>query len=470
VTVRPCAHCGKDFTPVVHNQKYHHPDCKRQVSNAARRADLIPEKQCSSCGKLFTPRRQEDGTCSPRCAADNWNSKRAAPAPDPSSRRCRNKNCIERFVPVNLGHWFHEAACAAVPPEEKWSQDEILREEGNLLPDANQGEMAKRAFGQKNQLLRKVEQLTSFREYLTYLVQDFHDDNPAIRHPAVTSPSRDKGDKSERELVVQLSDWQVGKWEDGFGVAATMARVDEIKGAIVAIVQRQRDAGYPMHAMTLSFGGDMIEGCFIYRGQNVSGLDKQGNSHRLTNQIYITSHAIAEIATFCSTLVELVKVKSVGGNHGRPNGPNDYADTEDNFDVMSAWWAKDITVANDRIEWETFDNWWGSFDVMGHTFVSLHGDQWPGQFGALNKLLPLWIANGEMPQDTEILLTHHRHEEKMAEIAHIRVYQNGTIDAGSKWYLKKYGKKSTPHQRILVVSENHAPEADWPIQFDDVIS
>ncbi len=462
MTVRPCAQCGEDFEARNAASKYCGHRCSLDASNARRRIDTPPESECENCGETFQPHMPDQKCCSSKCSQQLTNNSRYTPA---MTRRCRNMRCPERFVPVNPQHWYHEPACATVPAEDKWGVDDILREEGSLTPESSHFEMAKAAFGQKNQALRKVTQLSSLREYLTSEIRSFHDENPQYRYPQVPRPPKQKLKKGPREVLLQLSDWQIVKWEEGFGVEGTLRRVEQIKASTAAIVQRQMDAGYPIRKITVSFGGDMIEGCYIYRGQNVTGLDKTSNTHRLTTQVRTAANEMADMAAFCATLVDSVDVQLVGGNHGRPNGPNDYADPEDNFDVMAGWWAADLTANNKRITWTCHENWWGGFEVMGHPVVSFHGDQWTGKSDRLEVLLPQWIANGEFDAQPAIVLTHHRHSEWTADVASASVYQNGTIDGGSKWYTTKYGRRSRPHQRILVVSESHAPEADFPIHF-----
>ena len=459
---RACARCEQDFETASGNAKYC-PDCRLPAHNERRRRKKLDDRECEECGATYSPWRQDQRFCSPTCTQNNANGLRRKPETAPLTRRCRNKDCIERFVPVNDQNWYHEPACRE--STNLWAVEEILREEGAVYPEASHLELAKRAFGQKNQALRRVTQLTSLRDYLTFEIREFYDENPEYRLPKIPAPAKQKKARGDREVVVQFSDWQIGKWEDGFGVEATTARVEMAKDALAKIVQRQKDAGYRVRRIVLSFGGDMLEGCFIYRGQNVTGLDRTANTHRLTTQIRVVAHLMAEAAGFCASLAETVDVEVVGGNHGRTNGPNDFADPEDNFDLMAGMWASDLTSNTDRIRWVCHEKWWGGFESMGHYIVSFHGDQWQGKFERLDALLPQWIAGGVFDGQPKIVLTHHRHEPAMKQIAGASVFQNGTIDGGSAWYTKKYGRSSLPHQRILVVSEHHAPEADWAVQF-----
>jgi len=435
-----------------------------------------PICQLPTCDLPIPPERVTKGAkfCSfdHKSEAENVRKKqmRGSLPATPTTRRCRSKLCIERFVPTNRSHWYHEPACSTVPEDMKWEVDDILAEEGSLLPGGNHLEMAKAAFGQKNTALRENSRLRSLRDYLTFEVKAFYDENPEFRYPTIPTPPKDTGKKGERELLVQISDWQVGKWEQGFGVEATKARVERLKASVASIVQRQRDAGYKVNRLHVCVGGDMLEGCFIYRGQNVSGLDRSGNTHRLTVQIRVTAHMLAEFVAFCAALGVEVVVHIVGGNHGRPNGPNDYADPEDNFDVMIGWWARDLMANNPRIKWDISENWWNGFEVMGHYCVSIHGDQWVGPFSKLETLLPQWVASGVFGRKPVVFFTAHRHEERQMEVSGIPVFQNGCIDGGSGWYLRQFGRASRPFQRVLTFSEKYVPESQWPVYFQSHVS
>lgn len=427
---RLCEHCSLPLPADAHANRKYHPEC------------------------FSTVRRGRQSVHSEEVGA--------------TTRRCRNRLCIERFTPVNQQHWYHEPACAK--SGELWTEAEILREEGNLLPGASGAALAKVAFGQKNTVLRKNAQLTTLRDYLAFEVSAFYDENPEFRipHPAQVT-SREDGPKEEREVIIQLSDWQVGKWENGIGVGATMERVRDAERAAIAIIARTRAAGHPVNRIHVTFGGDMIEGCFIYRGQNVSGLDRTSNTHRLVQQIRIVAHRMAEFVAVMAAVVPDVQVQVVGGNHGRVNGPNDFADPEDNFDVMAAWWADDLTKDLENVTWNISEDWWHGFESLGHYIVSLHGDQWRGPLERLEKLLPQWVTAGVFGARPDVVLTHHRHEGAMREMSGILVFQNGTIDGGSNWYLKNYGGSSTPQQNVIVMSEEYTPEALWPIRFEGVL-
>ncbi len=382
--------------------------------------------------------------------------------PPPLTRRCANKFCINRFIPVNSQHRFCTDACGA--SDETWTFEEILAEEGSLLPEASPFEMAKRAFGQKNQALRKLTDTINLREYLRYEVRALHDEQPGLRFPVVAPPRKTQGGKGERELIVQLSDWQVGKLENGIGVTEMVERrVPRIIEAVASIAAHFRDSGYTVNRVHVVFGGDMVEGCFIYGGQNVTGLDRTANTHRITRQIPLAAQLEASVVRAIAAHTPEVIVHSVPGNHGRPNGKNDFSDPEDNFDTMVAEWAMDKLANQTNVQWDISERWWTGFTSMGHRVVAFHGDQWRGSLGELEKLLPRWVMGDVFGYRPALVLTHHRHDYSTMRVNSVYVHQNGTIDGGSEWYTKKYGKSSAPTQTVIVMSERRGPEAFYPI-------
>lgn len=381
--------------------------------------------------------------------------------PVATTRRCRNKNCIERFVPVNDHHFFCSPACRDAP--DLWDVEDILREEGQLTPEATDLEIAKRAFGQKNQLVRKVSQLTSLRSYLRHEVRTLYDDMPELRLAPVAAPDATIG--KERELIVQLSDWQIGKLENGIGVEEMKRRVSRIVDATLSIASHFRRSGYVINRCTIAYGGDMGEGCYIYAGQNVNGLDRTGNTHRLVKQIMIAAELEAQLVAALAAEFPKIFVVSVPGNHGRTNGRNDFSDPDDNFDQMIPVWAQDKCSNLTNVQWHIPENWWAGFTVFAHNVITFHGDQWRGPLSKLETLLPQWVLAGVFGGAPSLVLTHHRHDFAVMHVNGVPVVQNGTIDGGSNWYLKAFGRASKPEQTVIVASPKRVTEAIYPISF-----
>ena len=218
-----------------------------------------------------------------------------------------------------------------------------------------------------------------------------------------------------------LSDFQLGKWANGIGVNhAERVRIPRILDATHGWIDQLRDGGRIVNKVHVVYGGDMLEGCFIYKGQNVTGLDRTGNTHRITRQIAKVAEVEARIDQSIAASVAEVDHRSVPGNHGRPNGKNDFADPEDNFDTLASTWAEDKLFIQTNINFFHEEHWWHGFESLG-----------------------------------------------VAEVNGVLVIQNGTIDGGSPWYTQAYGKSSRPVQTLLIMSEGHGVEGIHPIYFPE---
>lgn len=382
-------------------------------------------------------------------------------------RRCRNMDCDVEFVPVNAHHVYHEPACAKAEPERKKTVRQILSDEAGLDHLGGNMELAKSAFGQKNQLLRRVSGLQALRDYLRYEVQTYNDEYPELRLPHVgLAPSVCDG-KDEREIILSCSDWQVGKLEAGIGKDVMVReRLPRIINATEGIIEQYRKGEYRISRAHIAFAGDLIEGCYIYAGQNVTGLDKTSNTHRLINQIRLAADMQAHVIRHMASLVDEVVVHSVPGNHGRTNGRNDFTDPEDNFDTLVAYMAQDKLANQRNIVWDISEDWKATFKSFGHKVAMFHGDQWRGDLWKLDHLLPQWVTGGMFGDEIpSLVLCGHRHDFVTYRVNGITVCQNGTIDGGSGWYQRAYGRSSKPTQTVIVTSERFAPEAILPIYF-----
>lgn len=372
------------------------------------------------------------------------------------------------FVPTNTNHWYHEPACAE--SSNKWKAQQILALEAGLDPFEQRDNLAlaKAAFGQKNTVLRRLSALHGLRDYIASEVHAMYETHPELRFPAVPAPGRVTPSKEEREIIVVASDWQFGKLQRGIGIDCMREeRLPRLMDATRSIVEHFRDSGYAINKAHVVYAGDMIEGCYIFGGQNVGlNLDRTDNTHRITSQIALAAHAEASLVRDVASYVPEVEVHSVPGNHGRTNGKNEFSDPLDNFDTLTARWAMDKLAQQGNVKWQIEDDWFIRFAVAGHQVIAIHGDQWRGPVWKLENLVPGWLNAGAFGiKEPRLLITAHRHDFVQFRVGGTHVIQNGTIDGGSDWYLKAFGKASSPTQVVIVMSRRFGVEAVYPIYF-----
>src|SRR5690606_34136247 len=136
--------CGNPLPPK--QKKFCSKDCFRSDRLARVRIKKEPVV-CRYCKEEFEPYHAGDVTCSnPECKRaksreDDRRQKGREPEASPLTRRCRSKLCIERFVPLNPQHFWHEPACRQAPPDMQWEVEDILAEEGALTLNASHLEL-----------------------------------------------------------------------------------------------------------------------------------------------------------------------------------------------------------------------------------------------------------------------------------------------------------------------------------------
>ena len=131
---------------------------------------------------------------------------------------------------------------------------------------------------------------------------------PEIKTPTISMTK--KGD--EEEIVLLLSDWQLGHRTETFDANIARKRIDELLKATVKISSLHRKA-YPIKNINLFVMGDMVQNDRIGYLIDLSELEKI-----LMYQIF--EDAIPLLQRVITTLAkhfEQVKVFCVRGNHGR---------------------------------------------------------------------------------------------------------------------------------------------------------
>lgn len=73
MSIRKCVECGKEFVPVVHNQKYCTSTCR---DNNYATSKIKTETVCTECGKLFNPSVYNQKYCTDICKKSGYESKK----------------------------------------------------------------------------------------------------------------------------------------------------------------------------------------------------------------------------------------------------------------------------------------------------------------------------------------------------------------------------------------------------------
>ena len=269
-------------------------------------------------------------------------------------------------------------------------------------------------------------------------------------------PVKPVKNESKRAFLVLLSDWQLGKGENG-GTEATTQR---IINACDKAVQRYKDLsklGQAPSVVYLVGLGDLSEGCSEFYAMQEWQTDlNRREQERLARRL---------ILSFIDAFVDLgvpVVATGVPGNHGenRKNGKA-YTDFTDNSDVSVFETVAEIMAANPErygnvsVPLELCaDDLTMTLDLMGVPVAFAHGHQFRSGTNSQAKAEGWWKGQAlgrTGVSDAEMLCFGHFHHFVMSEATGRTVIQAPAMDGGSKWFTGSSGQSSQAGMVTLCV-------------------
>lgn len=255
-------------------------------------------------------------------------------------------------------------------------------------------------------------------------------------------------------LVVNLSDWQVGK-RDGDGTVGLIGRVRQ---AIIDLRARVRDLkrmGVPVGVIYIAGVGDLVEGCSENYAMQCFTVELNRRDQRK-----VARRLIAEVVRAAAKLCEQVVVVVVPGNHGEHRrGGKAFTDLADNDDVAIFEEIAEALAENpDAYGHVSFvipdDELTVTLDVCGTLVTWAHGHQF-GSGATAEKKARSWLADqalGKQPAgDCDLLITGHYHHLCVAQWGAVGWVQVPALDGGSDWWRNLSGEHSPPGVCSLVV-------------------
>lgn len=258
---------------------------------------------------------------------------------------------------------------------------------------------------------------------------------------------------TRRALVVNLSDWQVGKSEGG-GTAATVDRLMSSFDALADRVKEAKTLKRPVDSVYLVGMGDLVEGCSgHYAMQSFTvDLDRREQARIVRRLILAAVERVAPLAP-------RVVLSGVPGNHGenRNAAGKAYTTWTDNDDLACIEQAAEVLAANDsrygHVSTVLADSLTLTLDVEGITHSWAHGHQ---NRGGPAKVEDWWTkqAMGRTGvADAQILTTAHYHHLRMSEATGRTWFQTPAMDGGSQWWLAQTGQSSPSGMLTYIVGE-----------------
>lgn len=253
-----------------------------------------------------------------------------------------------------------------------------------------------------------------------------------------------------RALMVCLSDWQLGKGEQG-GSPATIAR---ILGSLDGLEARLKKGDYS--TIVIACLGDMVESCTGHYAMQTFDVDLDRRE-----QERAARRLLAEYVRRLAPYAPKVVVCGVPGNHGenRLNGKA-YTRWSDNADVAMVEQVAEVVEGREGFEHVSFvtpDRLELTLDVEGVIVGFAHGHM---SRGGADKIPAWWHRQivGRTPLgDAQILVTGHYHHFRAVE-DHGRIWlQCPSQDGGSYWFQAVSGQHAASGMLVAEVGEVYGP-------------
>ena len=260
--------------------------------------------------------------------------------------------------------------------------------------------------------------------------------------------TKQKGD--EEEVVVCLSDWQLGHKTISFNYAIAQKRVQYLLAKTLRIVELHRTAS-PIKKINLFLLGDFIQSDKLGWLIDLSELEAI-----LIDQVYeeavpLLTYFISEIAKY----FDKVNVYCVRGNHGR--GEKGSSEKNNWDDVI--YKTLEVKFSNcPTIKFNVAREYYQVAEIQGWKYLLAHGDQVRG--GSYN--IPLYALLQRMLRwatamlsNWNVLCVGHWHSYAHIEQNQQELVVNGTLVSDDEYVRKTYGWNASTSQVLFGVHKRH---------------
>lgn len=286
--------------------------------------------------------------------------------------------------------------------------------------------------------------------------------------PPIPAPKKGKG-KREEVMLVHTTDWQVGKHTSSYSSDIAQARlVDTFCRKIGRLTEIQREAHRVDRSVWL-FGGDMLEGTNIFRGQ-VWEVD----STRFAQLFRVAAIMEAQLR-FALATFKVVEVVVECGNHGRLGRFGEDAPGE-NLDLIAYEIVHERLAEYERkgrLVWHDHPGTdYVPFQIGNYRGLLIHGDE-IRSFGqtpmfAIHKRITAWKAGG-IPVPFHDTYGGHYHTPFVIVLpdGH-RYFGTGSPESGNQFASVVIGATSQPSQRAHMIDpEKGRVTAEYVVNVDE---
>jgi len=270
-------------------------------------------------------------------------------------------------------------------------------------------------------------------------------------------PSAIKQKSGSSAFVILMSDWQIGKSENG-GSEATINRIlTSIDRSIDRFKQLQMYGSVSNEVYAIGLG-DLVESCDGFYAMQTFQTDLTDREQdKIARRLIL--HAIDGFVDAGAKIVAM----GVPGNHGenRKNGKA-FTDWLDNRDFSAFETVAEIIAANPKryknVSIPTnainSDDLTMTLDIKGIPVAFAHGHQFRSGTNAQAKMESWWKGQAlgrTQVADAEILFAGHLHHFVISESTGRTVIQVPAMDGGSKWFTSTSGSSSPAGMVTLLI-------------------
>ena len=250
------------------------------------------------------------------------------------------------------------------------------------------------------------------------------------------------------EIVVHLSDLHFGRQTKTFNLAVARDRIAELARQVRRSTAMLRNE-YAIRNLRILGMGDWVHGERIGQQMALDDLESA-----VFSQVF--HQAAPTVRDFILSLApdfDHVQVDCVRGNHGILGKMSSEITNWDTaaYLALKASLASQPTITVNVSE----DHWWAYTEIMGHTVLLIHGDQFKSgggqQFGSILKRVSSWQTT--LPKPFNIMAMGHFHSFHTVSQDTIRVMLNGALVTDDEWSWRVVGIEGSCSQTISVVTE-----------------
>jgi predicted phosphodiesterase len=259
--------------------------------------------------------------------------------------------------------------------------------------------------------------------------------------------------EEERDLIVALSDWQIGNGDAG----GTRTQIEALTALpdLIADRVKQLKGTAPVNHIIIAGMGDLLEGtCGFYPSQPfLTELDRR-------QQTRVARRALVDIATTAAKTTPKVTVTCAGGNHGehRQNGKR-HTGFADNDDVAVFEQLTEILQQSPHTNIQyriPTDQMAVSIHSHGNIIAFTHGHLAKPQKNAAEALWNWWkdhTMGRYYPglADANILIAGHFHHLNIKQQEHRTVIICPSLTPVGDWYSNQAGVQTVPGTLTLTV-------------------